>query len=150
MIEVQSVRATWLASASFTNGATAALLVDTQANGQRSEYTTFLIQLGTEGTTNPPTVFGVYTSDTTVVTTFQLISTPLGSASFTSAYTAGNTAAADNFMIGIQSMSADRYLRLEISPATTSVISAVAIGSRLSTTPINNADYGTAVAPIFL
>lgn len=143
MIPVQNVKVVSLEPASFSNGATGTLQVDTTG----FDYATFFIQLGRTNTvSNVPSVLKLQSADVTNVSSFADIS----GSSFTSSYTAGLTNAVQTLEIGVDLKAQKRYVQLVASPVTTQVLAATCILSRPEQSPWNATLAGTAAAPIFL
>lgn len=148
MITLQPIRLVGLEPASFTNGATATLLVDTLAGGaDQYQYATFQISLGRTNTaSNVPSVLKLQSSDVTNASSFSDVS----GGSFTSSYTAGSTAGADLLLLQANTALGKRYLQLLISPTTTQILSGVCALSRPQASPWQPSMYNTAVAPLIV
>jgi len=107
--------------ASTTNAATAAGNVDTIG----FDFCTILTTMATSSAvTNNPTVFNLLESDDTVVTNFATISGFVGDTDWT--IPAAVTTGGWTVQMNVDTRARKRYLRLNISPLTTQVITSVA------------------------
>ena len=157
MIHAQSQYVIATEPLSYTNGATASLVIDTIAaitgtsdwNMAHGDYLVIDVALArTNSATNTPTVFKLQHSDITNATGYA----DIAGSSFTSAFTSMSTSAGANLKWLVDTRPLRRYVKALVSPQTTQIVQITANLSRNAATPVNNSatDTGTAVAPITL
>lgn len=107
--------------ASFTNGATASLVIDT-LNWAAADIA--VVFSASNNSTNVPSVFKLQQSDITNSTGYSDVT----GGSFTSAYTTANTVVtnSDTLAFSVDMRGKARYLKVLASPVTTQVVSIVA------------------------
>lgn len=140
MIYAQATKKVPMEPASFTNGATASLVIDRLG----FDYASIDIQLGhVDSTSHVPSTLKLQEADVNAATNFVDITSPT---SFTTlAPAAGLTAGVQAISANVDCRNRKRYIQLVVIPVTTQVIGAVANLSRGHSEVSNATDANVAV-----
>lgn len=130
-----------LASASFTNGATATgLNIDTSPAGMRARSLTLdVVMTSADVVSNTPSVLKLQHSDTTDATNYSDISGFVGGTDFTIPNALTSAGAHNVFRFNVDLRGRRRYIRFLTAPRTTMTIFATANLGRLEQAPYNAA-----------
>ena len=135
MFHNQNTKTISLAPASYTNGATAALVVDTKGFGAAQ----FVVTPGSGGAaTNAISVLKIEEGDTT--SSFSNVTGYVGGTNAAGGFTipaniATAATSAQPYVLNVDLLGRKRYLKLSVSPSTTQVIGAVVSLGRAAVAP---------------
>jgi hypothetical protein len=159
MIYEQATRKIWLEPASFTNGATASVVIDRMGQAGSGaglfDYVSVDIALGHVSATNlPPTTVEIQEADVNAATNFTTLTngTSLSTSATTATFsnlvpsTVSLTSGVQTVKVDIDARNRKRYLQLVVVPATTQVIAAVATLSRGKIEPATSTDQNVTLA----